>query len=360
MHGLSLGSFAVWLALTGDARLAINIAVAVLIITCPCALGLAVPAVVTAASGRLFRRGLLLKDGTALERLAMADIVVFDKTGTLTLGLPELSDLAQVDRAALAVGLALAEASAHPLAQALAQGIRAIGLEPAVVTQISERPGAGIMGQWQGLPVRLGRADWIGAAACDVTATHLQLGSAPPVTFRFHDRLRPGTAQAVAGLKVLGLRIMLVSGDGEGPVADLAKKLGIAEYASGQTPVQKAATVSALATAGHRVLMVGDGLNDTAALALAHVSIAPASALDAARAASDIVLLGTDLAPIAEAVRVARLSLTRMRQNFAISIGYNLLAVPFALLGFATPLMSAIAMSLSSITVSLNAMRMKP
>ena len=182
---------------------------------------------------------------------------------------------------------------------------------------------------------------------------------ATPVAFPFTDRLRPGAINAVAGLQALGLRVVLMSGDADGPVAVLASKIGIAEFTGRLSPADKAARIAILTAQGHRVLMIGDGLNDTAALVAAHVSIAPASALDAARVAADIVLLGSDLAPVAEAVRMARLSLRRMRQNFAISIAYNVIAVPFALLGFATPLMSAIAMSLSSITVSLNAMRMR-
>ena len=367
VHLLSLGAFIGWLAVTGDARLALNIAVAVLIITCPCGLGLAVPAVVTAASGQLFRRGLLIKNATALERLASATVVVFDKTGTLTFGVPDVAGLAGYSDDQLAVARALAEGSAHPLAQALAgalalplaRAITARGIAPAPVTAMTEVPGCGVIGLWQGRQVRLGRAEWLGAVAAETTATHLQIGTDDPVTFRFTDRLRPGAAQAVAGLKALGLRVMLMSGDSDAPVEDLAGRLGIDAFQSRLTPLQKAEQIAGLAAQGDRVLMIGDGLNDTAALAAAHVSIAPASALDAARAAADIVLLGTDMAPIADAVRLARVAVQRMRQNFAISIAYNVIAVPFALLGFATPLLSAVAMSLSSISVSLNAMRMK-
>ena len=359
VHILSFGAFAFWLALTHDARLAINIAAAVLIITCPCALGLAVPAVVTAASGQLFQRGLLIKNGTALERLAATDIVVFDKTGTLTQGVPNVMDLSLMQRPVLAIALTLAEGSLHPLAQSLAAAIHDLGVPPAVVIAITEAPGAGIAGMWQGTRVRLGRAEWVGATAVDMTATYLKIGDSPPIAFHFTDRLRPGAAKAVVGLRALGLRVMLMSGDADAPVQALAGRIGITDYAAQVSPLDKSARIAALRAAGHKVLMIGDGLNDTAALAAAHVSIAPASALDAARAASDIVLLGIDLEPVVEAVRIARLSVRRMRQNFAISVAYNLIAVPFALLGFATPLMSAIAMSASSITVSLNAMRMK-
>ena len=359
VHILSLAAFLVWVWQTGDARLALNIAAAVLIITCPCALGLAVPAVVTAASGRLFRQGLLIKDGTALERLAQADVVVFDKTGTLTLGVPQLRSLAGYRPDALSVAMALAQGSSHPLAQSLADACRAAGVQVANLSQVLEVPGSGISGQWQGIPVRMGRADWVGAKVADTLATYLRIGSDTPLTFLFDDRLRPGAAEAVAGLRALGLRVALMSGDTPGPVNALADQLGIADRNADLRPQDKVARINGLTAQGHRVLMIGDGLNDTAALTAAYVSIAPASGLDAARAASDIVLLGQSLAPVAEAVRIARIATRRMRQNFAISIAYNIIAVPFALLGLATPLMAALAMSASSITVSLNAMRMR-
>ena len=358
VHILSFSAFGYWMWATGgDLRYAINISAAVLIITCPCALGLAVPAVITSASGKLFRKGLLIKHGTALERLAEVDTVVFDKTGTLTLGVPEPVALAEQPPQAVAVAAALATGSSHPLARALAEGARALGIAPAEVTDLREVPGQGIEGLWQGARVRLGRADWCGAKALPLTATYLALGGATHV-FAFTDRLRPGAAQAVAALQKSGLKVELLSGDAEAPVRDLAERLGIARWRAGVTPAEKAARVAELSQAG-RVLMVGDGLNDTATLASAHVSISPASALDAARVASDIVLLGQDIAPIADAVRIGRQSARRMVENFAISGGYNIVAVPLALVGLATPLAAALAMSLSSITVSLNAMRLR-
>ncbi|WP_101342203.1 heavy metal translocating P-type ATPase [Cereibacter azotoformans] len=359
VHLLSFSAFGVWMWITnGDLRTSINISAAVLIITCPCALGLAVPAVVTAASGRLFRKGLLIKDGTALERLAEVDTVVFDKTGTLTLGTPEPTNLATLARAELEVAAALAGASSHPLATALAAAARDMGLRPAHVTDLREVPGFGVEGRHGGRTVRLGRAEWVGAAPEPVTATYLSIsGATHAITFA--DRLRPGAEEAVRALTGQGKRILLLSGDTEGAVADLAHRLGIAEWRSGQLPAEKAARVSDLTAEGRRVLMVGDGLNDTAALAAAHVSISPASALDAARVASDIVLLGKDMAPIADAARIAVKATRRIRENFAISGLYNVVAVPIALVGLATPLAAALAMSLSSISVSLNALRVK-
>lgn len=360
VHLLSFSAFGVWMYLTGgDVRLAVNISAAVLIITCPCALGLAVPAVVTAASGKLFRGGLLIKDGTALERLAEVDTVVFDKTGTLTMGAPEPQNLADLPVADLQVAAALAEASGHPLARALAEAARALGVTPAVIDALREVPGYGIEGRWQGQRVRLGRADWLGAQPGNVTATHLGIGDGAPRAICFADRLRPGAEVAVAAFLTQGKQVHLLSGDVEGAVRDLAERLGVSYWRAGALPAEKAALVAALTAEGRRVLMVGDGLNDTAALAGAHVSVSPASALDAARTASDIVLLGQDLAPVAEAVRVAVKARRRIKENFAISLIYNVVAVPIALVGLATPLAAALAMSLSSITVSLNSLRLK-
>ena len=359
VHLLSFSAFGYWLWATGgDVRYAINISAAVLIITCPCALGLAVPAVITSASGKLFRKGLLIKHGTALERLAEVDTVVFDKTGTLTLGMPEPQALDDHPVDILAIVAALAAGSSHPLARALAEGIRTKGIAPATVDDILEVPGHGIEGLWQGNRVRLGRADWCGAKALAATATYLSLGGKSHA-FAFTDRPRPGAAEAVSALQAAGLKVELLSGDTEAPVRDLANRLGITTWRAGVLPAEKSARVVELTALGHKVLMVGDGLNDTAALAAAHVSISPATALDAARVASDIVLLGQDIAPIADAVRIGRQSARRMIENFMISGGYNVIAVPLALVGAATPLAAALAMSLSSITVSLNAMRLK-
>jgi Cu2+-exporting ATPase len=360
VHALSFSAFAFWMWRTGlDVRFAINISAATLIITCPCALGLAVPAVVTAASGKLFRKGLLIKSGTALERLAQVDTVVFDKTGTLTQGAPEPLGLVSHETGDLQLALALAQGSSHPLAQALARGCLGLGIRPAHVTEAREVPGHGIEGTWQGTRVRLGRADWVGAEAGEVTATTLRVGGAAPVTFAFADALRPGAEALVSTLKARGLEVHLVSGDVAGAVEGLAGRLGIPEAMAGARPEEKAAYVKALASRGRKVLMVGDGLNDTAALAEALVSVSPASALDAARAASDIVLLGRDLSPVEDALRIARQAVQRMKENFWLSAAYNLVSVPVALVGLATPLLAALAMSVSSVTVTLNALRLR-
>ena len=357
VHLMALSSFLGWLWMTRDARVALNVAAAVLIITCPCALGLAVPAVVTAASGRLFRRGLLIKDGTALERMAEVDTVVFDKTGTLTMGAPQVVSVAMLDDTARSVAVALAGGSAHPLSRALAGALA--GTEAAALEDLREVPGFGIEARFQGLPVRLGRAAWTGAAEdAEGAATWLRIGDRVQ-RIDFIDRLRPAAAETVRALRRAGLRVMVLSGDGARAVADIADRLGIADWRAGVTPQEKAAAVADLTAGGARVLMVGDGLNDTAALAAAHASISPASALDAARVASDMVLMGASLGPVAETVHVARSAARRIRENFALSALYNVIAVPVAIAGLATPLLAALAMSLSSISVTLNALRVR-
>ncbi len=359
VHILAALSFLGWLVWSGDVRVALNIAAAVLIITCPCALGLAVPAVTTAVSGRLFRRGMLIKHATAIERLAEVDTVVFDKTGTLTAGAPELLNMGDFSPADLGITLALARASSHPLAVSLARAAEARGVASAPVSDIGEQPGFGVQGVYQAQQVRLGRARWVGAEQGDQTAAWLAIGARPPQAFRFSESLRPGAFEAVSSLRQVGKNVLLISGDATGPVAALAGRLGIADWQAGASPGDKAARIAALNDQGHKVLMVGDGLNDTAALRGAHVSISPASALDAARAASDIVLLGQDLAPVGAACVIARQATRRIRENFRIATVYNLIAVPLAVAGLATPLIAALAMSASSITVSLNALRLR-
>jgi Cu2+-exporting ATPase len=377
VHILSGLAFLGWFLWSGDLRVALNIAAAVLIITCPCALGLAVPAVTTAASGRLFRRGLLIKDATALERLAPVDTVVFDKTGTLTTGLPEVIDDGGPDKfdpdkfypdEVLSVALALSNGSAHPLSVGLARFVKAKGVAPATITDLVEIPGYGTQAAYQGQIVRLGRADWLGANSQgdkldnrlpNETSTWLSIGGGRPHVFRFTDALREGVADAVAQLQAAGKDIQLISGDSAAPVEAMAKRLGIVTWVANARPEEKSAAIENLQSQGRHVLMVGDGLNDTGALVAADVSISPASALDAARVASDVVLLGQNMAPIAEACAVAQLATSRIRQNFRIATIYNIIAVPLAVAGLATPLIAALAMSTSSITVSLNALRLR-
>ncbi len=344
---------------TGDWRLATNVAATILIVTCPCGLGLAVPAVLTAASGRLFRDGVLLKDGTALERLADIDAVVFDKTGTLTTGRPTLTNAASLPPRALAVAAALARASAHPLARAIREATT--GIVPVTLSDIAERPGLGTEGRLDGETVRLGRAEWVGAPQdAAVTTSWLQIGAAAPIAFTFADEIRPDAAATIAALGAAGLPVTLLSGDAEGPVADLADRLGIGTWIAHATPQGKVAHLDALRAAGRKVLMVGDGLNDAAALAAAHVSMSPASAVDASRSAADLIILGDRLTPVADSWQLARRARRRVLENFALAFAYNIVTVPVAFAALVTPLFAAITMSASSLVVTLNALRLGP
>ena len=262
------------------------------------------------------------------------------------------------DDSDLAVAMAIAEGSAHPLAVSLTDAIRRKGVRPTLLDALNEVPGYGVESRWQGQTVRLGRADWLGAESLATTATYLRIGDKPAQAFEFADVLREGAAEVVAALKAQGKDIVLLSGDTSLAGADIAGRVGIEAWEAQMLPADKAARIAVLAKAGRRVLMVGDGLNDTAALASAHVSISPASALDAARVVSDMVLLGGSLAPIADAMRISGSATRRIKENFAIAALYNLVAIPVALAGFATPLAAALAMSGSSISVSLNALRL--
>lgn len=354
VHILAALAFVGWMLWSGDLRVALNIAAAVLIITCPCALGLAVPAVTTAASGALFRKGVLIKNATALERLAAVDTIVFDKTGTLTEGAPEVLNWDALGAEAQSVALALADASTHPLSKAIA---RKTG-ERATVTDMREVPGFGTEGRWQGRIVRIGRAEWVGAIDDQGgLMTWLDLGDHAPTGIAFADGLREGALAAVKGLTSMGMQVEILSGDRSAAVAEVARAAGIRMTRANCLPEDKVAHINDLRAQGRTILMVGDGLNDTGALAAADVSLSPASALDAARVASDMVLLGQSLEVLPQAVRCARAARRRISENFQIATVYNVIAVPLAIIGLATPLIAALAMSASSITVSLNALR---
>jgi Cu2+-exporting ATPase len=350
-----------WLIATGDVHRAITIAIAVLIVTCPCALGLAVPMVQVVAARRLFENGIMVKDGGALERLAEIDTVVFDKTGTLTLGNPRVVDADRIDPAILALAGAIAAHSRHPYSRALAATAPAAQQRMAL-DAVSEHPGCGMEARIGSVTYRLGRPEWAltecdGALVGDASVVLSQDGQRL-ADFRFEDRLRAGATQAVTELKCGGFDIDIVSGDRERPVHQLALELGV-PYFAGVLPGGKAAHVAALACAGRKVLMVGDGLNDTPALMAAHASMAPASAADVGRNAADLVFLRENLSAAPQAIAVAREASRLVRQNLALAIAYNVVAVPVAIMGNVTPLVAAVAMSGSSIVVVANALRLR-
>ncbi|MBB3926719.1 Cu2+-exporting ATPase [Sphingobium jiangsuense] len=360
VHSLAALSFAGWMIAGAGWHQSLLIAVAVLIITCPCALGLAVPVAQVVVSGALMRRGILVKDGSALERMAEADRICLDKTGTLTLGRPELIEPADLDPHTAGIALALARASRHPLARALTGALEARGVAAAVVENITEVPGMGVEAAMQGRRVRLGRPGWAEKLPVEgkALACALMVEGEAPLLFRFADRLRPGAQAAVARLAAQGLHPLILSGDRAAAVEAAAREVG-AEGKGDLSPADKLAAIRALGEAGHKVLMVGDGLNDGPALASGHVSMAPASASDVSQTAADILFLGDSLEPVPVAVDAARRTLRVVKQNFAIAIGYNVFAVPLAMAGLVTPLVAALSMSASSILVIGNALKLR-
>jgi Cu2+-exporting ATPase len=360
VHGLALTTFLGWTLLLGMAwQVALLYAVAVLIITCPCALGLAVPAVQVIASGRLLSRGVLLKSATALERLAQVDTVVFDKTGTLTRGRPALARSEAGDPAALRVAAALAGASRHPLARAVASAVP----EVPVASGVEEVPGRGLRLVTAAGEVRLGSRSWCGVEDTgrpgDGPELWLMRPECAPVRFAFDDSPRADAVPVIRELRARGLDVELLSGDRAPSVAAVAADLGIDAWRAGCTPIDKIARLEALAAAGRRVLMVGDGLNDAPALAAAHVSASPSTAIDLSQTAADAVFQGERLRPVIELLDVARGADRLIRQNLGLALGYNVLTVPLAMLGLVTPLIAALAMSGSSLAVVANALRLR-
>jgi Cu2+-exporting ATPase len=349
VHGLALLTLTGWFIATGDWHRSISIAIAVLIVTCPCALGLAVPIVQAVAARRLFESGIMVKDGAALERLAEVGEVAFDKTGTLTLGRPRLVNAAAIDARALGIAAALAQQSNHPLCRALA--LHHASLRDLV--KFREYPGSGVEAWIGGHHYRLGRASWASADKADDTV--LSEDGELIARFAFEDDPRPGALEAVAQLRSMGLRLRILSGDTQAVVRQIANRLGIDDALGGMLPRQKTDHVAGFG----KTLMVGDGLNDAPALARAHASMAPASAADIGRNAADFIFLHRSLAAVPLAIGVARDAKQLVGQNFALAIGYNVLALPFAVAGCVTPLLAALAMSASSIVVVANALRLR-
>jgi P-type Cu2+ transporter len=361
VHATALVTLIGWVAFGASWHDAIITAVAVLIITCPCALGLAIPAVQTIVSGALFRSGVLLNSGDAVERLAEVDRVVFDKTGTLTLPELDVANAESIPQYVFDLAGRLALASHHPVAAAVARA----ALAKSPLAGAEEIAGQGVRAVVDDLEVKLGRPSFCVAEelANEVLARDPE---ASVVAFRHGDvchvfavrqRLRPDAAAAIAALRLGGMEVEILSGDREPAVRHAAQSLGVHEWRAGVTPADKIARIDELTRQGFRVMMVGDGMNDAPALAAAHVSMSPVTATHLSQATADLVFLGDRLGPVVASIYFSRRALRLMRQNLWLAAGYNLLAVPLAIAGLATPLVAAAAMSGSSLIVILNALR---
>lgn len=354
VHILAAATFIGWWAFMGAQwQVALLYAATVLIITCPCALGLAVPVVQVLASGWLMRRGILLKSGSALERLSAITHVAFDKTGTLTHGTPELQHVQAIPAEALARAASMAVHSKHPLSKALVRAYSG----PLEATTIEEVAGCGLAAAG----VKLGKASWCGVKN-DAQDSALELWlveqRSAPVRFTFADALRRDAAGTIAKLRAAGLGVELLSGDRQPVVDAVSRELGIPHALAELTPVQKCERLEVLKQQGAKVLMVGDGLNDAPSLASASVSMSPSSAMDITQNAADIVFQGSDLSPVFTSWKIAQFSQTLVKQNFVLAMLYNVIAIPMAVLGHVTPLIAAVAMSSSSLVVIANAMRL--
>ena len=360
VHLTALATFLGWIAAGLSWQPALVIAITVLIITCPCALGLAVPAVQVVAASAMFRRGVMLNSADALERFADVDAIAFDKTGTLTLPQPSLANAAEVAPEDLALAGSLALASKHPLAKAVA--VAAAAKNPLAA---HEFPGQGVTVLHEGKRLKLGSIAYCKAEA-EAAAVAARWPDASLIAFRAPERVvvfavrqapRPDARETIAGLAREGYAIEMLSGDRPAAVEEVARELAIARFSAGLKPADKIVRLKALRDEGRHVLMVGDGLNDAPALAGANVSISPISAAHLTQAQADALFLGDRLAPVADALHLARKAKRLMVENLWLSAIYNFIAVPIAILGFASPLIAALAMSGSSILVTLNALR---
>jgi Cu+-exporting ATPase len=373
----ALATFLGWM-LTGHGFVAAMVpAVAVLVVACPCALGLATPVAIMVGTGRGAEMGLLIRGGEALERIRALRVVVFDKTGTLTVGKPAVVDLSAVGDAdpqrALLLAAALEQASEHPLARAVVKAASSKGVVPAADV-VEAVPGDGIRGRVAALKVAVGSLRWLGELGIDtVEAETLASAAAQRAWSPFGvavegrveaviavaDPLRPDSARGIARLRALGLRVVLATGDVPAAAAAIAAEVGITEVRAQLRPAEKAMVVTELRAAYGPVAMVGDGINDAPALALADVGIAMASGTGVAMAAADITIVHGDIEAVSRAIALSRATLTTIRQNLGWAFGYNLILVPLAALGIVPPVGAALAMAFSSVSVVLNALRLR-
>ena len=367
VHLLALFTFVGWFLLSaiGWEQSLIN-AIAVLIITCPCALGLAVPVVQVVASSRLFKSGVLVKAADGLERLAEIDTVVFDKTGTLTMGQPELANIDDeaVTPFNMELAASVAKTSSHPLCRALIVACHERDIPTiATTSEVFEEPGMGLKTTINGLEIRLGNREWCGIHASYLPNNRfselwLSVEGAQPVLFCFKDRMRSDAVDVVGWFIRRKMKVILLSGDRKDVVEEAAEELGLSRYKHSCKPHDKIEIIERMKANGDNILMVGDGINDAPALRAAHVSISPSTAAEVSQNAADFIFQSQRLETVVRAYQVSVSSRKLVFWNFGLAAIYNVIAVPFAAAGLLTPLVAAIAMSLSSVVVTGNALRL--
>ncbi|MFI5695344.1 heavy metal translocating P-type ATPase [Kribbella sp. NPDC051586] len=353
-----------WVLSGAPVQQAVGTGIAVLVIACPCALGLATPTALMVGIGRGARLGILIKGQDALEASGVIDTIVLDKTGTLTTG--ELV-VEEIDPDLLRYVVSIEHNSEHPIARAVERRAEAYGIEPEPVTDFQVRPGLGAVGVVDGRRVVVGNAalldsEGIAAPAQEggaASLVHVGIDGRPAGTFTLADRLQPTAAAAIETLHSQNLRTILLTGDTEPVARSVAAELGIDDVRAGVLPAGKAAVIERLRADGHRVAMVGDGINDAAALATADLGLAVVTGTDIALKSADIILVREDLSVIPDAIALARRTRQTIHRNLIWAFGYNLAAVPIAAAGLLNPLIAAAAMSLSSLFVTYNSLRLR-
>ena len=370
---IALATFVGWWIYSGDFAEALVNAVAVLVIACPCALGLATPTAIMVGTGQGARAGILVRNAEALERAERITVLALDKTGTLTCGLPQVTDV--VPRAlagdeALCLAALLEQNSEHPLAKAVVAAGTAVqtGSDDRKVAGFKAIPGCGVEGEIDGRALRLGSPTWLGLAADPVvgelqqagkTVVALNEGESTLAIFAVADALRPTSRLAVSRLRERGIRVVMLTGDNAATAAAIAAEAGIDEFRAGILPGDKAAAVQELKAGGGVVAMVGDGINDAPALAAADVSFAIGAGSDAAIEAADLTLIRSDLLGVVDAIALSAATLGKIRQNLFFAFIYNVLGIPLAALGWLNPVVAGAAMAMSSVSVVSNSLLLK-
>jgi Cu+-exporting ATPase len=356
--GIAALTLAGWLLAGGSVAAAFTAAVAVLIIACPCALGLATPTAILVGTGRGAQLGVLIKEPQVLETVTGIDTVVLDKTGTVTTGTMTVADVEGADHdTVLARAAAVESASEHPVAAAIVAAARERGLTIPAVSDFVNEPGTGVQGVVDGLLVRVQRAsDDDGRTSVAVSWDGAQHG-----VIRLVDAVKPTSAAAITELKSMGITPVLLTGDNAAVAARVAAEVGIAEgdVIAGVLPSEKADAIKRLQDQGRKVAMVGDGVNDSVALATADVGMAMGTGTDAAIEAGDITLVRGDLRTVPTALRLSARTLRIIKQNLFWAFGYNVAAIPLAALGLLNPMIAGAAMALSSVLVVTNSLRLK-
>ena len=354
-------TLAAWLLVGGSATAAFTAAVAVLIIACPCALGLATPTAILVGTGRGAQLGVLIKEPRVLETVTGIDAVVLDKTGTVTTGTMTVAAVETEDGvdadAVLAQAAAVESASEHPVAAAIVAAARERGVRVPAVADFANDPGTGVSGVVSGVRVRVGRAsDDDGRTSVEVVADGIRRG-----VIRLVDAVKPTSAEAIAELKSMGITPILLTGDNPAVAARVAAEVGIAaeNVIAGVLPAEKADAIARLQAQGHKVAMVGDGVNDSVALATADVGMAMGTGTDAAIEAGDITLVRGDLRTVPTALRLSSRTLRIIKQNLFWAFGYNVAAIPLAAAGLLNPMIAGAAMAFSSVLVVTNSLRLK-